>query len=408
MPAEPYDLTLVQLISDQPQPNILASIALRPARVVHVLSSEPRFLEKEEQLRKAIRVIWQRLLPGVDCPHFEEPSVLSAASPSIADTREVVGRRLTEAGVKGVVHYTGGTKNMGIGAWRAALDTGVASFYCDTPRAFVSGETALPPGERLPDLARRLHVQDVFAMQGLLNKQDYTFQQPHLAKAEFGRLAAELQKAHPEAVKRFRAVWRQHCTEGKNRPDLKDIERTERLPIPKADQPELQEIFKVSTHCGWLQRVDNHLFIDYAGAHSLKDKALRLNEVKVALDGAFFESHVEHFLARSQRFIHFLRGVQPAGQPQDADFGETDFLAYDPVALSLTLISCKTTPPSLEHLEATLARKERFGGRFAKGLLCMENPGREIPNQVLDRLRLLNLDGAFASDLPSVFRCDGV
>lgn len=104
----------------------------------------------------------------------------------------------------------------------------------------------------------------------------------------------------------------------------------------------------------------------------MKEKIQRLQFVLTQLDGGAFEGYVHNCLEHSSRFSRFIHGLMPAGATESADFGETDFLAFEPSATGLTLITCKSSPPSLEHLESVLARKNKLGGRFARAMLCVE------------------------------------
>jgi predicted ATPase len=80
------------------------------------------------------------------------------------------------------------------------------------------------------------------------------------------------------------------------------------------------------------------------------------------------------------------------------------------------LISCKTSPPRLEHLESLLARKAKFGGRFATTLVCMEHEGSpqnatqgmrdHQRSDKLQQLRLLGMQGAFADQLDEIFQIE--
>lgn len=298
---------------------------------------------------------------------------------------------------------------MGIGAWWAATQAKRPSFYCDTPKAFISGETADLPGHlSLPELANTLNTESILLMQGLLAGKDYVWEKPDSNRTRFGEAAMRLQNTHPELVRQFRWEWRKHCTgrpEGKQKVTQEDVNYVLSEVIPVPNDNRLQPLFEAAVQCGWLTGIWPSMKVNFTGKHTPRDRQDHLRVVLVALDGGFFESHVEHLLGKSALFNGFLRSVQPPGETQAAGFGQTDFLAYCPARLSLALISCKTTPPQLEHLEATLARKERFGGRFAEAWLCMENTGGKNPDDIRKQLKLLNIKGAFAEELPQLLQC---
>jgi hypothetical protein len=124
------------------------------------------------------------------------------------------------------------------------------------------------------------------------------------------------------------------------------------------------------------------------------------------LEGDAFEIYVQICLKKSRRFTHYFHSVQPKSASETPDFGETDFLAFDPKELSLTLITCKSSPPSLEHLESVLARKEKFGGRFTKGLLCVMGADQPQKDKLKMQTRLLGLELAVGKEeIISVLQC---
>lgn len=121
------------------------------------------------------------------------------------------------------------------------------------------------------------------------------------------------------------------------------------------------------------------------------------------LTGAAFEVYVAALLEKSDQFSNSLSNVYPAdSQPEAQGFGESDFLAYEPGGVSLTLISCKSSPPKLEHLESLLARKAKFGGLFAKSMLCIENEvNKARSRQVRSHCKSLGITCAIGSEIES-------
>lgn len=129
--------TLIQLVGQQAMPNLLAAIAVRPDRIVHLWTRKTR--AASEQLRDACKAagLGARI-------RFVELSDM----PGIEETRAAVSRAAAEdPGC--VVNFTGGTKPMSIGAYAAAAEKGLPSLYVDTDSGeFRDGATA--PG--FPDL----------------------------------------------------------------------------------------------------------------------------------------------------------------------------------------------------------------------------------------------------------------
>jgi len=391
--------TLIQLISHETMPNVLTALSIAPARIVSITSKNEPFADRVKRIEDAIRLAWPRVHPGCAVPEFAEPLETGDAA-SIERACATVESLCKAAGPGAVVNYTGGTKQMGIGAWRAASDMGVPSLYCDTPRGFVTGETApLPTHLPMAELAKRLDIELVLAAHGLRQGTDYHITEPTRAAARLGRAAFDLLKNHPGVLRSFRWTLRKFCTDGR---PAERVRRAMNEPLPAdCQRHELAEFLDAGARCSLLKQRGGggDYFICFPHTQPPLPPHDRLEEVLMRLEGGAFEAYVQTLLARRTLFTHSLQGVRPAGFTLDADFGETDFLAYNPQSLSLTLISCKISPPSLQHLESVLARRQRLGGRFARAMLCMEGPANREPQREIDRLKLLDITGVFGPDL---------
>lgn len=123
--------TLIQLVGQQAMPNLLAAVAVRPDRIVHLWTRKTR--AASEQLRDACKAagLGARI-------RFVELSDM----PGIEETRAAVSRAAAEdPGC--VVNFTGGTKPMSIGAYAAAAEKRLPSLYVDTDSGeFRDGATA--------------------------------------------------------------------------------------------------------------------------------------------------------------------------------------------------------------------------------------------------------------------------
>lgn len=121
---------LIQIVSKQTMPNLLAAMAVKPDRIVHVCT--PSMKRTSSSLTQAYREAFVKA--GVtEVPVGEKPMVqeMFAAVSSALKTCENV-----------VVNFTGGTKLMSIGAYGAANASHVPSFYVDTERGeFLDGTT---------------------------------------------------------------------------------------------------------------------------------------------------------------------------------------------------------------------------------------------------------------------------
>jgi hypothetical protein len=67
------------------------------------------------------------------------------------------------------------------------------------------------------------------------------------------------------------------------------------------------------------------------------------------------------------------------------------------------LISCKSTPPKLEHLESLLSRKAKFGGLFAKTMLCVERTwGLQSEQTLRSQCKSLGIRCAIGEEIADV------
>ncbi len=401
-------LTLIQLISEQTMQNVLPILALQPTTVVSVVSQEiPRFVQATDHIKAAVTLAAkQRLITTV--PHFTPLNVINSDSPRIEEARQVVAA-IYQKYPEAILNYTGGTKNMSIGAWLAASATKSAgAIYCDTPRAFRS---ELPREVRfsssLSELAKKLTVEIILAAQGFRRGQEWTAPSEGKAEERFGEVAFQLELEKPQAMKQLRAVIQQHGLDGRARkPSRADLDRATQQPLPLGDlEPQVTPFLKAAVQCGLLRRSGSEWFLCVAREGSLKKRARRLEAVLMRLDGGAFEGYVQACLKKSCRFTQFIHGIRPREATETADFGETDFLAFDPEELSLTLITCKSSPPPLEHLESVLARKEKLGGRFARGILCVRSMADRQEASLRTQLRRLGLELAVGAEVAEVFQC---
>lgn len=125
--------TLIQLVSEQAMPNLLAAMAIHPGRIVHLCTDTPAVREGSASLCRAYKA------SGL---HAEIEEERLSPMPSMREVNNVVGRLLREDD-KAVLNFTGGTKLMSIGAFAAALSCKRPSFYVDTVgNAFIDGHTA--------------------------------------------------------------------------------------------------------------------------------------------------------------------------------------------------------------------------------------------------------------------------
>ena len=366
--------TLIHLVSDQTMQNVLPILALSPQRVVQVMSRDTgRFQKVALNTRHAVTEGHQQ---GFAAPQEWREASVGAESPTIEETRRTVAELLGQ-NPGAWLNYTGGTKNMSIGAWLAGREDKAHLLYCDTPREFVPGtaEGALPP-QTLQQVASKLTVPILLASQGLLQGREWERRgiSPHEKK--LGEVCYRLIQQYGQTFRDYRHRLLLHgLPRGGAKAKLADAERVNREPIPVPEHKDFDPFLNTALDSGLL-RIDPAGYLYYnvnSNEQNPKKRSRQVDRIAQGLTGTAFEAYVAMLLDRSTKFASFLSNVYPAGQhPEEHGFGETDFLAYEPASLALTLISCKSSPPGLEHLESLLARKGKFGGLFARTLLCVE------------------------------------
>jgi hypothetical protein len=398
-------LTIIQLISGETLQNVMPILALRPARVISVFSETTEvFLKRKVDIENAVQVASPDPRQRPDFSH--KPVRIGAESPSIQQSLEAMDKLLGDQ-PDAIVNYTGGTKEMSIGAWLAAQKYGRPSLYCDSPREFRSGGTgAVGFPVQLPELARSVEVATILAAQGFMQGTHWKHMSTTSARLAFGNVAFRLQQSQPELMRGLRAAIREHGIAGRGRkPNAHDLERASTRPVPVTENDLTRPFLNAAQHTGLMQKRGGAWYLLVSKNGNFKQRTQRLQFVIMQLDGGAYEGYVHKCLDRSGRFSRFLHGVLPVMATEEAEFGETDFLAFDPDATSLALITCKSSPPSLEHLESVLARKEKLGGRFARGVLCVESAGSRREEDIRKQAGRLGLECVIGPEIESAFRC---
>ncbi len=130
----PKPFALIQLISDQTMPNLVPVLALKPAKLFHLVT--PRTAARSDCIVEAARQAHVQ---------SEPENICLTEMPSIPETSRAVLRAMEAARkekLTPVVNFTGGTKLMSIGAYEAALREQTTSFYVDTDhQQFLDGHS---------------------------------------------------------------------------------------------------------------------------------------------------------------------------------------------------------------------------------------------------------------------------
>lgn len=154
--------TLIQIISEETMPNLLAAMAIKPERIVHLctpaMEGATAALERAYgQAGVKTTVITRRL----------------GEHPGMVELNDAVASLIGDAG-DAVVNFTGGTKLMSIGAYAAATRAKVPSVYVDTAAgSFVNGlsggdfKALFPYGGELARVSRQLTVNSITTANGV-------------------------------------------------------------------------------------------------------------------------------------------------------------------------------------------------------------------------------------------------
>ncbi len=399
-------MTLIQIISGETLQNVLPILALKPARVISVVSTANKvFLAKTRDIENAIKLAWPKFGSGPVPDFVPDPVSAESDSPSIENFHKVVGQVIAQNS-EACVNYTGGTKDMSIGAWLAAREAGVPTLYCDTPRLFRSGDTApLNFPMQLGDVARRLDVPAILAAHGLLQGQHWKVYKETGARIAFGRISFELLLKDQRAVKGVQRAIVEHGNAGqKKRPNRDDLTRVLQRAVELPEGEIARQFLDAASRAGLMVHRRDGWFIGPLWKGNPRVQLDHLDKTLMQLTGGAYEGFIHDRLERSPRFTAFLHGVMPASASEDSTFGETDFLAFEPGRTRLVLISCKSSPPSLEHLEATLARKAHFGGRFAHSILCIKSAlDKKREYDIRKQCDLLSIECLIGSEVENAF-----
>ena len=397
--------TLIQLISAETLQNLLPVLSLKPSRVISIISGGGTpFGKRCDDIENAIRLATNRFSLSSNIEFI--PVVLEARSPMIAEVAEaiskIVGERLGE---QIAINYTGGTKEMSIGAWSAASKHRLPSLYCDSPAEFRSGDTApLSFPLSLHQVAEKLEIPTILAAQGFLRNEHWKVFKTSSARIAFGSTSYRLFREHTNEIRVLQNILQRHGNpSGAKRPKPADVDWASNHSIQVPSTGPTIDFMVAAARTQLLIHRREGWFFNIPRNGPMKMRVANLDKVLMQLTGGAYEGFIHHCLERSRRFGNFLHGVMPVGSSEDSLFGETDFLAFDPSNLSLNLISCKSSPPGLEHLEATIARKSQLGGRFARATLCVKSADPKRASELRKQCGLLGIEVLIGTEVEEAF-----
>ena len=355
-------MTLAHLIGEQTLPNLLAALALRPARIVHVTSDAKRFAAPIRNLERALA------LTGLK-PAFHTLT-LPSANPAPAEVTAALAT-LPDDWQPAVLNLTGGTKLMSLGAHTWAELNHVPSLYVDTSARTFTPTSSLPlpdhPG--LPEIADTLSLETVLTAHGVPANQllGHAPTAPELAFGQAAATAWTQDQTCSAWIKTLRAAWLLP-----NGFPLPEAWRTA-VPIPPAAAP----LAQAAVSAGWAKIDTLGRFLPQLPALQSGDQATRtafVADLLQNLEGGWFELHVAALMLATAHFHDLRWSVETTRDRSDLALGENDLVALDRRTLSPLFVSCKSSTSfekPLEHIFALRQRATHFGGTFAHAVLCV-------------------------------------
>lgn len=379
---------LIQLVSEQTMQNVLPILALKPARITHLVTP-----------KTAVRSAWiteSARQAGVPAPAED---VLLSPMPGIAETAQATHRCILELRNQDlipVVNFTGGTKLMSVGAFACASKDKATSLYVDTEfRHFTNGGTGTPLDSLLNnDLSftpyqRSLTVNTIAVANGcarvtngkdwsrFLPLVDHLFRDVAVEKAVFDVVHGERGLCAGGNEPRTPRAWLSLCDRDIDLPaSAGDLAAKAGLLAKHARGYRLVCPFRKDLErmaCARHFRPDRAYF----SAKDLLQFSLSF------LAGAWWEVVMADRAQKSGRFRD-VRWSAFAGRQTVSGSMEEDLLAVDGVRIAY--FSCKrggARGKLMRQLEEMNASAERLGGRFVSKFFCVYLPplgayGREL------------------------------
>jgi hypothetical protein len=356
---------LIQINGDNVAANLLPIMALRPERIVQLVTKSQRAERAVAQFRDAFSLLAKEAGYEGYKPKIQDHTLASTDMPDVRDT---VARLLLE-NQGAVLNFSGGSKLMSLGAYQAALALGRPSLFCDVDEErFVNGRTgSLQAPVEYQKLADQLSIRLLMALHGRRHE-EWQAQAVSEPLRAFGLRAYELRLQHWSALEAFNQALRTAL------PSLGD----KALPAALS------------------QSEAARLYLTAAAAAGLVKQVPEGWRVLGAVE------QTEAFLTRSWLELAVLDRilVNPSYRdvmwnPTRADEGRSSgIFAVDSRGMKLRYIE---SLPSLthsphDHLEAVAQRSRQLGGAAAEATLVVLRPAQGQDNALRHTARRLGVE----------------
>jgi len=357
LPTSTAPTVLAHLVGEQTLPNLLAALAVRPARIVQIRSRGTAFNAPTTRLKSGLST----LLPQCEFHTLE----LAMEQPLPSDISTAL-TALAPAWQPTLLNLTGGTKLMSIGAHTWATAASCPSLYVDTTtgRFLSAGPHPLPTLPNFSAVAATLTLDHVLAAYGVPAAHN-SGHAPTAAELAFGRAAATAWETSSVACARWIQNLRSTWLPAHGRSTATSVRP---VPIDAA----ATDLAEAAVAAGWAEIDTDGRFQPIASAHaSIAARLQAPAELIKQLEGGWCELRAADLMLTSGRFSDLRWSVQAPALEQIA-LGETDIIALDRQSLRPVFVSCKSSTQfnkPLEHLFALRQRTVHFGGTFAESVL---------------------------------------
>ncbi|MBL9115809.1 MAG: hypothetical protein JNJ83_12445 [Verrucomicrobiaceae bacterium] len=356
---------LIQLNGDNVAANLLPIMALKPERIVQIVTKSQRAERAVAQFKEVFTLLAKEKGYEGYKPRIQDHTVSSGSMP---DVRDNIARLLLE-NPGSVVNFSGGSKLMSVGAYQAALALGRPSLFCDVEeQRFVDGQTGhLPSPPAYDTLAKQFSMSLLMALSGR-KLDEWKASTPNDSLRTFGLRAYELRLQHWNAMESFNQSLRTAL------PNLGD------KPLPQAvTQSEAARLYLSAASSAGLVRQGNDGWRIATGqnhaAHLLTDGWLEL----AVLDRILVNPSYREVMWNPSR--------------EGSDTGRGIFL-IDSRSMKLRYFECLPTLRNSpqDHVEAVAQRARELGGSSAEAVLVVLRPAQGQENTIRHAARRIGAE----------------